>query len=129
MMAHIDGEPTVGLLGVSILAVIGLASTLWMGLRHQAAVNRYHRLEREAASVRESRRRLVHFASDLAATLSLSLASCVGQCDERRRTQMENLRDVLREAMQQHTADPPSPWGVGIEVPLCATLHGDAIGG
>lgn len=129
MMVHIGGEPIVDLVGISILAVTGLAGTLWMGLRHQAAVGRYHRLRREAASIRESRQRLVHFASDLAATLNLSLAWCVDLCDEPRRTQMENLREAFREAMQRHVVDPPSPWDVGIEAPFCTIRQEGVTGG
>ena len=129
MMAHIDGETLVDLLGMCILAVAGLSGTLWMGRLHRTAVARYHRLRREAASIRESRQRLVHFVSDLAATLNLSLAWCVDLCDEPRRTQMENLREAFREAMQRHVVDPPSPWDVGIEAPFCTIRQEGVTGG
>ena len=108
MMTYLDAQNLVVLMGFAILAVSGLAGTLWMGRLHRVALTRCNRLETEVVRSEEARGRLKYFLSDLVASFNLSLACYSGDSGEERRAEIQQLRLALQQELQGTQRTPPS---------------------
>jgi len=106
MTTYLDAQHLVDLLGFLIVAVTGLAGTLWMGRLYRAAETRRQRLEVEVVRSEEARGRLKYFLSDVVATFNLSLASYAGDPGDERGAEIQQLRTALQQELQGSQQSP-----------------------
>ena len=92
--------PMTDVVGFCVLAITGLAGTLWMGRLYRVAEARCLRLADDIVRAQEARGRLKDFLSDLIATLNLSLACYAGISGGERRERIEQLSGALHQAVE-----------------------------